>query len=68
MVLLMLMPQFYAVNVTGVLQRGEFRMNQAEQATRFQLRRALGRVEDTQARAPTPHLVNGIQAGDFAGE
>jgi hypothetical protein len=27
MVLLSLMPQLYAENVTGVLQRGEFRMN-----------------------------------------
>ncbi len=35
MFLLILMPQFYAVNVTGVLQRGEFPMNQMKEKLAF---------------------------------
>jgi hypothetical protein len=49
MVLLKMMPQFYAVNVTGVLQRGEFPM-----------KRAAGL--DT---ACVVVLVNGVETGDF---
>ena len=66
------MPQFYAVIVTGVLQRGEFPMNQLKETSISVARNARKpfnlKAAGEGARATRLHLVNRIQAGDFAGE
>jgi hypothetical protein len=73
MVLLKVMPQFYAGNVTGVLQRGEFPMNQVWDGPPVGAAR-VGETTGTIVKATArgrgrPHrLGRGIQAGDFSGE
>src|SRR5204863_8005366 len=67
MFLLILMPQFYAVIVTGVLQRGEFPMNQLEMS-RVTRKTSRSKGVGAKARCHTGCLVNSIEAGDFSGE
>ena len=64
------MPQFYAVIVTGVLQRSEFRVNRTDSVGNIPRQVEL-KVPTSKAAGGAPRhtgLVNSIEAGDFSGE
>src|SRR5258708_32262099 len=67
MVLLMMLPQFYAVNVTGMLQPGEFPMNQMKERLVFSSESRVSKARGGVSHAFSEQHPNGRFHGRTAG-